>query len=146
MKSLLEEEGYIEIKNRLQNLTENNARVWGKMDLGQMVTHCQFPLKIGIENKPIKPKWNPFMRFFKKMLYSDRPWRKGLPTAPQLRITDSRDFLKEKATLEELVDAFYKLNDRGHWNPHPLFGSFTKEQWGMMEYKHLDHHFRQFGA
>ena len=32
------------------------------------------------------------------------------------------------------------------WNPHPMFGKFTMEQWGKMEYKHLDHHLRQFGV
>lgn len=145
MKSLLEEEGYNEIKKRLKNLTENSPRVWGKMDHAQMLTHCQFPLKIGIENKDVKTKWNPFMRFFKSMLYNDRLWRKGLPTSSQLKITDVRDFYKEKERLEELVDTFYKLKDREEWNSHPLFGSFSREQWGMMEYKHLDHHFRQFG-
>lgn len=146
MKSLLEEEGYDEIKNRLKNLTENSPRVWGKMNPGQMVTHCQFPLKIGIENKLVKPKWNPFMRFFKSMLYNDKLWRKGLPTSPELKITDPRDFYKEKEVLEQLVDDFYKLKDRNEWNPHPLFGHFTREQWGKMEYKHLDHHLRQFGV
>ncbi len=146
MKSLLEEDGYAEIKNRLDTLDQNSVRVWGKMNQAQMLTHCQFPLKVAIENKPTKPKWNPIMRLFKGMLYNDKLWRKGLPTAPELKIVDERDFHKEKETLEELVDAFYKLKEREEWNPHPMFGNFTKEQWGKMEYKHLDHHLRQFGV
>ncbi|MGB5666410.1 MAG: DUF1569 domain-containing protein, partial [Maribacter sp.] len=32
------------------------------------------------------------------------------------------------------------------WNLHPLFGEFTVEQWGQMEFKHLDHHLKQFGV
>ena len=32
------------------------------------------------------------------------------------------------------------------WNPHPIFGAFTHQQWGQLQYKHLDHHLRQFGV
>jgi len=79
-------------------------------------------------------------------MYNDKPWRKGLPTAPQLKVVDDKDFKEEKAILEQLVDAFHQLDNREVWNPHPLFGKFTKEQYGQMEYKHLDHHLRQFGV
>lgn len=144
MKSLLEKEGYEDIKKRLDALTEASARQWGKMTQGQMLHHCQFPLAIAIENKESKPQFNILARLFKKSMYNDKPWRKNLPTAPQLKITDDRDFQKEKQKLDSLIDQFYELRNREHWNPHPMFGTFTKEQWGMMEYKHLDHHFRQF--
>lgn len=29
---------------------------------------------------------------------------------------------------------------------HPFFGKMTGEDWGHLMYKHLDHHFRQFGV
>lgn len=146
MKSLLEAEGYNDIKHRLTRLSESSQRQWGKMTQGQMVRHCQFPLQIAIENDPVKPRVNLIMLLFKGMMYSDTPWRKNLPTAPQLKVTDDRNLQHEKVRLEELIDTFYKLNDREHWNPHPSFGKLTHEQWGKMEYKHLDHHFRQFGV
>lgn len=146
MRSLLEAEGYNDIKQRLIKLTATSERHWGKMTNGQMLRHCQVPLQIAIENEAVKPRFQPLMLLFKKMMYSDRPWIKNLPTAPQLKITDDRDFQLEKIRLEELIDTFYKLSDREHWNPHPSFGKLTSEQWGKMEYKHLDHHFRQFGV
>ncbi len=53
----------------------------GKMTVGQMVWHCQYPLKLAIENKE-NSKGNWFIKtFFKKSLYNDKPWRKNLPTA-----------------------------------------------------------------
>ncbi|MEZ4875827.1 MAG: DUF1569 domain-containing protein [Flavobacteriaceae bacterium] len=146
MKSLLEPDGYQDIKQRLAALNENSARQWGKMTHAQMLHHCQFPLKIAIKNERVKPKFNPLIFLFKKMMYNDKPWRKGLPTAPQLKVTEDKDFQKEKAILEQLVDEFHQLDNREVWNPHPLFGKFTKEQYGQMEYKHLDHHLRQFGV
>jgi len=69
-----------------------------------------------------------------------------LPTAPQLKTKEDKDFTKEHQQLKSLVNKFYTLRDREEWFPHPMFGSFTKEQWGQMQYKHLDHHLSQFGV
>ena len=147
MKSLLENEGYSDIKARLQRLDENAERQWGKMTVGQMLWHCQYPLKLAIENKDNNAKGNWFIKtFFKKSLYNDKPWRKNLPTTPQLKAKEPKDFQTELGKITALVDAFHECKARDTWNPHPTFGRFTKEQWGQLEYKHLDHHLRQFGV
>jgi hypothetical protein len=31
-------------------------------------------------------------------------------------------------------------------HPHPFFGNYTPEQWGVFQWKHIDHHLRQFGV
>jgi hypothetical protein len=31
-------------------------------------------------------------------------------------------------------------------NVHSFFGRMSGAEWGVMQYKHLDHHLRQFGA
>lgn len=147
MKSLLTEKGNTEITARLSKLTENSERQWGKMTVGQMAWHCQYPLKLAIANKENSSNGNWFIKtFFKKSLYNDKPWRKNLPTAPQLKATEPKDFTTEVATLKALVADFAALKERDHWYPHPAFGPFTKEQWGQLEYKHLDHHLKQFGV
>ncbi|MGF1558729.1 MAG: DUF1569 domain-containing protein [Flavobacteriaceae bacterium] len=146
MKSIFEEASYKEILGRLDQLHENSARKWGKMTVGQMVWHCQFPFIIGIKNKN-KGNGNIFARlFFKKAMYNDRLWRKNLPTLPELKTKEPKDFYTERNKLATLVNEFYALSDREEWNPHPIFGKFTKDQWGKMEYKHLDHHLTQFGV
>ena len=147
MKSLLETDSYEEIKNRIDALTENSEGQWGKMTVGQMAWHCQYPLKLAIENKENTSNGNWFYKtFFKKSLYNDKPWRKNLPTAPQLKAKEAKDFNTETTELKNLVNKFYALNDRETWYPHPFFGEFTKEQWGQVQYKHLDHHLTQFGV
>ncbi len=147
MKSLLTEDGYQEIKQRIGQLTEQSARQWGKMEIGQMLWHCQYPLKLAIENRKNTSKGNWFIKtFFKKSLYNDKPFRKNLPTAPQLKTKESKDFTSELKVINTLVDDFYALKDRETWYPHQTFGALTKAQWGQMEYKHLDHHLRQFGV
>lgn len=147
MKSLLTDEGYKEITARLSKLNEDSERQWGKMTVGQMAWHCQYPLKLAIENKENTSKGNWFIKtFFKKSLYNDKPWRKNLPTAPQLKAKEPKDFAQESVKLKNLVDAFAALKTRDNWYPHPAFGPFTKEQWGQLQYKHLDHHLKQFGV
>ncbi|MBT8291153.1 MAG: DUF1569 domain-containing protein [Muriicola sp.] len=147
MKSLFESEAYGEILSRLDQLKASDSGLWGKMTVGQMVWHCQVPLKVAVSNKPNSKKGNLLVRwFFKKSLYNDRPWRKNLPTSPFAKTTEAKDFTTEREKLRALITEFHQLNNRKTWSPHPLFGRLTHEQWGMMQYKHLDHHLRQFGV
>jgi hypothetical protein len=77
------------------------------MSVGQMCWHCQYPLKLAITNKPDTSKGNWFVKtFFKKSLYSDKPWRKNLPTAPQLKTKENKDFTSEHEILKSLVNDF----------------------------------------
>jgi hypothetical protein len=147
MKNLFDESAYNEIRSRLNNLNESSERQWGKMTQGQMVHHCQGPFNImlGKNDYGMKPNW--FARImFKKALYNDKLWRKNLPTARFLKETEPRDFRAEKKNLEALLDEFHSQRERNDWPDHPGFGHFTKEQYGQMQYKHLDHHLRQFGV
>ncbi|MBT8256032.1 MAG: DUF1569 domain-containing protein [Bacteroidia bacterium] len=147
MKSIFEPGVYDEIRERLAHLTESSTRQWGKMTHGQMVHHCQGPLNILLEKNDYGMKPNLLAKlFFKKSLYSDKLWRKGLPTAKFLKETEERNFVEEKQKLESLLEEVNANREREVWKPHPGFGYFTKEQWGKMTYKHLDHHLRQFGV
>jgi len=146
MKSIFEEATYHAILDRIDALAENSNRQWGKMTVGQMAWHCQFPLRIGIKNEK-KGNGNLFVRlFFKKQMYSNKPFRKNLPTAANLKTKKRKDITAEKIKLRKLVSEFYACKTRTDWNPHPLFGELTPEQWGKMQYKHLNHHLTQFGV
>lgn len=117
------------------------------MKVGQIIWHCQGPLNIILEKDDygMKPSWIAKL-FFKKSLYNDKPWKKGLPTAKFLKTRSDKDFNNDKEKLEALIDETYAQKDKTEWKPHPAFGYFTAEQWGKMQYKHLDHHLRQFGV
>ena len=146
MRSLFDQDAMEDILNRLDHLEENTKPSWGKMSVGQMAWHCQIPLKVALKNKPPKKRPNPLIAlFYKKSLYNDKPWRKGLPTAPFAKATEPKELSEELPRLRELVKEVHQLRGREQWNPHPIFGVLTHEQWGQMQYKHLDHHLRQFG-
>jgi hypothetical protein len=147
MNSIFNDNAYNELIARLDVLNENSTKKWGKMTIGQMVWHCQLPLKIALENKKPKKRGSILAQiFFKKAMYNDKPWRKNLPTAPKLKAKEPKHFKEEIVELRRLVHQVHLLKDRKIWHPHPLFGTFTHEQWGQMQYKHLDHHFTQFGV
>ena len=147
MKSIFDETSYQELLNRISNLRPDSIPLWGKMSVGQMVWHCQIPLKVAIENKQHNKTGNLLIRwFFKKSLYNDKPWRKNLPTSPLAKAREPKDFTREREKLLEMIHQMHALDSREYWNPHPIFGRFTHQQWGQLQYKHLDHHLNQFGV
>jgi hypothetical protein len=149
MKSLFDTDTYHEIMRRLNKLTPQSQRKWGKMDVAQMLAHTTQPFKVPLSKKKI-PRiflgrllgW-----IIKSKLYNDSPWKQNLPTSPDFLIKDQRVFDGEKHNLTEMIEAFHKAGPDGISKfPHPFFGRFTPDQWGKSMYKHLDHHLKQFGA
>ena len=67
-------------------------------------------------------------------------------TAKAFKTKESKDFTSERDQLITLLNELHEQREKTDWAPHPSFGTFTKDQWGKMQYKHLDHHLRQFGV
>lgn len=149
MKNLFDQSTREEILHRLHMLQPETKGQWGKMNVGQMLAHCQEAFKV-----PLSP--TPLPRMFigrllgwmmKSKLYNDSPWKKNLPTAPNFIIRDERDFSREMKQLTEMINRFFDAGPQGiSPYPHPFFGRFTPEQWGQSMYKHMDHHLTQFGV
>lgn len=136
-----------EIIERINKLTPQSQRQWGKMDVAQMLAHVQAPISIAFGNTTVKSNWlmRTILPLFKSMLYNDKPWKQGLPTDKTFITTGTaKDFEKEKNTVLNMINRFTEdnmINDK-----HPVFGRLTKEQWSKATWKHLDHHLRQFGV
>jgi len=147
MKSIFNPETHKEVILRLNNLNENSKPLWGKMTVGQMANHCQTPLNVILQKKNygLKPNWLVKI-FFKKSMYNDKPWRKNMPTPKRFKVVEQKQLNTEKQTLINLLEDLHHLKDKTNWQPHPVFGEFTKNQWGQMQYKHLNHHLSQFGV
>jgi len=74
------------------------------------------------------------------------PFPKGAPTAPLLKPSDAGSFEEERASLLEMLARIGTGPRDGIGPAHPLFGSMSWREWGVVTYKHADHHLRQFGA
>ncbi|MDW5287785.1 DUF1569 domain-containing protein [Formosa sp. PL04] len=150
MNSLFETNSSNSILERLNALDDNTKSEWGKMDVSQMLKHCQGPLNIALKKEELSTKLGFIQKFmmslYKPLLYNDKIWKHNLPTAKEFRITTPQHFSTEKEKLEQLIIEFSKKTEVKTWPNHPLFGYFTPEQWGKMQYKHLDHHLTQFNV
>jgi hypothetical protein len=136
-----------EIIDRINKLTPQSQRQWGKMNVGQMLAHCQMPMGIALGSHTIKGHWlmRLILPLFKKTLYDEKPWKQSLPTDKSFIMTGkAKEFDKEKNQLLDMVNRFREANMIN--DEHPVFGRLTKEQWSKATWKHLDHHLKQFGV
>lgn len=149
MDSLFTDAGRERMLGRIEGLTADAPRQWGKMSVAQMLAHCQQPLRVALGELPLKRSLIGvlFGRMAKKKLLAPAPWQPGMPTAPEFKVTDPRDFAKEKQALLALVRRFGEGGPAALTRlPHPFFGPLTTDEWQALQWRHLDHHLRQFGA
>ena len=147
MKSLYNATDNQELLTRLDTLTPAAPALWGKMNASQMVAHCQVPIKLGFEELVIKRGIIGFLfgKMAKKKLLSDAPFEKNLPTFKEARIKHQPDFGTEKEKLAAYIRRMATGGPEAITKkPHPFFGPLTTHEWDQLQYKHLDHHFKQF--
>lgn len=136
-----------EIINRLNKLSPQSQRQWGKMDVAQMLAHLQVPIGVAMGTHTVKGNllMKLILPLFKKKLYDEKPWKQGLPTDKTFIMTGkTKDFELERNKLLDMVSRFTEANMVNE--KHPIFGRLTKEQWSKATWKHIDHHLKQFGA
>lgn len=149
MKSLFQESAYKEIIDRLNKLSPSAKRQWGKMTVSQMLAHCCAPMEVAMGRKsPPRMLIGRILGPLLKGAYvGEQPFKKDGPTHESFLVIDERNFDQEKATLEKLLKEFHEGGPaKSTTAPHAFFGKLTPEQWGIVMYKHMDHHLRQFGA
>ena len=148
MNDLLDLDACRAILDRIQALTPDSRAEWGKMDVAQMLAHCQAPLQIAVGERTMKRGLigRLFGGFARRSLARPEPFGKNMPTAPSFKIADARDFDEERDRLVALVRRFTDGGSGALSSEHPFFGPMTPEEWGSLQWKHLDHHLRQFGA
>jgi hypothetical protein len=147
VKNLFEPAVKQEIIARIHKLTPETQRQWGKMDVAQMLCHVQAPINVAFGTSKVRGNWlmKLILPMFKKMLYDEKPWKRGLPTDKTFITTGlSKDFEKEKKQLLDMINRFSESNMINE--KHPVFGRLTKEQWSKATWKHIDHHLQQFGV
>jgi Protein of unknown function (DUF1569) len=136
-----------ELRERLGRLTAATRPQWGKFDAPKMVVHCSDAIRMALGRVPTKPKNLPIRHPpFKQLFVYWLPWPKGAPTAPELLQRSPVEWEVEIAVLVELMEEAGSVPPKFEWPEHPAFGRMTHRAWGVLGYRHLDHHFRQFGV
>jgi len=149
MKNILNEADYSEIKNRIQQLSNTNTRLWGNLELQEMLIHCTTQLQLALGEISYKQQGPSFMRskLGKWLLFSTIPWPKGAETPNEMN-PEIASFSVTEIENEKIVLLNYLQNVRQQTQlkSHPFFGELTREEWSRIIYKHLDHHLKQFGS
>ena len=149
MKNILNEADYAEITYRIQNLSETNSRLWGNMNMQQMLLHCTTQLKLALGEISHKQQGPSLMRskLGKWLLFSNIPWPKGAVTPGEMNMeTTTLSQTEIEIEKRELLIYLEKVKKQTHLKAHPFFGKLDRKEWARLIYKHLDHHLKQFGS
>ncbi|MEC3876350.1 hypothetical protein [Chryseobacterium salviniae] len=150
-KSLHKPECFKEITERILRLKPKLQPEWGKMDVCQMMRHCNHVLQVPLRKIEL-PEINPFFALIGKITKREiqifnNGIPRNMPTFQKLIINFECDFEEEKEnllkTLEEYRTCFENKNLPKR---HVLFGTMEEKDWGFLEYKHLHHHLKQFNV
>ena len=147
--SLYREADRTALLDRLQRLSPEARAQWGKMDVAQAMAHCQTPLRIGLGEITVKRAFigRLFGGMAKRKQVSGQVTPRGLPTLNEFRVSDQRDFARERDNLVAVVKRFAVAGSAGALrSEHPFFGKLTAAEWDLIMWNHIDHHLRQFGG
>src|ERR1700752_1106567 len=148
MGSILKENDRAAIVSRTQSLSASSTARWGSMDVVAMLKHLRLSALMTVGDLPVESKSKRAFQVFplKHLILYVVPFPKGAPTADELKPSDAASFEEERAAVLELIDRIVKGPSEGTGPAHPLFGPLTWREWGVVTYKHTDHHLKQFGA
>ncbi len=138
------------ILERLEKLKPETQPQWGKMSIAQMFAHLNIAYDMAYGKRSSNN--GPVAKFFiklmaKKMVVGEKPYPKNGRTAPIFLISNQREFEDEKARLKTYILETEKLGvSHFEGKESDSFGPLTAKEWSVLFYKHLDHHFRQFGV
>lgn len=136
--------------NRLDKLSNTTKPQWGKMNSAQMMAHLSVPYDMAYGKKVSNPSFFGKLMlklFVKNIVVGDKPYSKNSRTSPDFIIADERNFETEKARLiANIKETEAKGSSYFEGKESSAFGKLSAQQWSVQFYKHLDHHFTQFGV
>lgn len=132
---------------RLDGLTLQHTPKWGKMSCGQMLAHLTDGVRMALGELTTEPR--PGLLRLGAVRYAViywLPFPKGAPTAPELLVRCAGDCKVEVEALKALMKQMAGSEGKQKWDEHPAFGRMSERDWGVLVYRHIDHHLRQFGV
>lgn len=148
MKTIFDQATRAELIDRINTLDEKSTAQWGKMNVYQMLKHCTTYEHMMLGKTKYKRAFIGFLfgrMALKDFTENDQPIKMNVPTLPELKVKEnSGNILMERKKWIALLEEYAHLT-----NPdvvHSFFGRLTKEQIGLLVYKHTDHHLRQFNS
>ena len=148
MGSILNKNNRVEIVSRMQSLSASSTGRWGSLNVAGMLQHLRLSARMTLGELPtVSANKRAFQMFpLKHLILYVLPFPKGAPTATELKPVTVASFEEERTALLELLERIGTGPLEGSGPDHPLFGPLTWREWGVVTYKHANHHLKQFGA
>lgn len=140
-----------EVIGRINKLTPSTIPQWGKMNVGQMLAHCNVTYRYTFEpeqfKRPSAIKKFLLRTFIKKIVTSEKPYPRNGRTAPEFIMTESKNVESERNMLIANIRKAQQLGE-GYFEGKEnfSFGKMTAKEWNTLFYKHLNHHLTQFAV
>ncbi len=137
----------------LLKLNENTKPKWGSMSAQQMIEHLEYTYKIAsgeIQDFEVATPEKILDKVYNTLYnYDKMPREFDFPLADKAKINALRhqDLETAKIKLKESRTNylnFFKENPESK-TKNVVFGELNKYEWYLLERKHLNHHFEQFG-
>ena len=147
MPSLWDPADSEKIRTRIGKLAPDAFPRWGSFTPPQMVCHLCDSLRLTMGEIQAGPThkvlhYQPLKVISLYLL----PIPKNARCAPELLETKPGEWMLDIATLLELQEQCMKRPEHDLWGYNPVYGWLTRGEWGVAQYKHFDHHLRQFGC
>jgi len=147
MKTIWEKDAQDELLARAEKLRPDAPALWGKLNCPRMLTHVTDGLRMAMGSLKVTTKNSP-LRFapIRYLIIYVFPLPKGAPAAPELLARAPEEWERELADFKQVFAQLVADNQQTDGQKHPAFGKLSVKDWGVLGYKHLDHHFKQFGV
>ena len=148
MGSILNQDDRSKIVGRFAALSPASTGRWGSLDVVGMLQHLRLPARMTLGELPVASSNKRVFQVFplKHLILYVFPFPKSAPTASELKPGAAGSFEEERAALLDLLERIGTGPSEGAGPAHPLFGPMTWREWGVVTYKHADHHLKQFGV
>jgi hypothetical protein len=128
----------------IRKLHEGGYTKAGQWNLAQICLHCAKPMDMCIDGFSFKANFVVRLAvkiLIKKSFFRDRKIQPGLKAPAGFVIEPDADEASAIGNMETAIKRFqdHKQASRG-WRPHPVFGTFSADQWEQFHIIHCMHH------
>jgi hypothetical protein len=86
-------------------------------------------------------------KLVKNKVFETEVFSKELPTTKEFKIFTEGNFELNRNIFIDYISKYSKTNPKFELNGiHPYFGILTMDEWGMLIWKHTNHHLIQFSV
>ena len=140
-----------DVPELLSRLEANAKPLWGVINATQMADHILAGTRLFLSKTKTELETpEELLPKYKVFLMSDRGFKESAKKPDEYEKYEGNDgteleelkteFLKQLLKFEEVT-----ATEEDFWSFHPSFGMLNAEETRQLQFKHIRHHFRQFG-